>query len=104
MRRNSTAAASRWLFLLLQLLACSYVAAQTPPSGFGSTLVSNQWNEVVGLTFTNDGVDMFVWERGGRDSDLGGRGGRKVREKALPYAPDDPHATHDPYFAGGVVA
>ena len=28
--------------------------------------VSNQWNEAVGLTFTNDGVDMFVWERGGK--------------------------------------
>ena len=66
MGRKSTAAASRSLFLLLQLLACSYVAAQTPPSGFGSALVSNQWNEAVGLTFTRDGLDMFVWERGGR--------------------------------------
>ena len=28
--------------------------------------ISNQWNEVVGMSFTKDGNSMFVWERGGR--------------------------------------
>ena len=35
------------------------------PTGFTSTTVSSGWNEVVGLTFTADGKDMFVWERPG---------------------------------------
>ena len=50
-----------WVFLVYQ-----NVFAQTPEPGFASVVVSSQWNEVVGLTFTNDGVDMFVWERGGK--------------------------------------
>ena len=57
----------------LRLAACLAIAifyksatAQNPPSDFASVTVSNQWNEVVGLTFTEDGQDMFVWERGGR--------------------------------------
>src|SRR5688572_23489048 len=52
--------------VLLLLAFYQNVAAQTPQPGFASVVVSNQWIEVVGLTFTNDGVDMFVWERGGR--------------------------------------
>src|SRR5688572_8003262 len=55
------------LGLLLLLLTLDHnVFSQTPQAGFASAVVSNQWNEAVGLTFTNDGVDMFVWERGGR--------------------------------------
>ena len=52
--------------LLLLLTLYQNVFSQTPQPGFASVVVSNQWNEAVGLTFTNDGVDMFVWERGGR--------------------------------------
>src|SRR5688500_17130944 len=66
MRWKFTAVALPWLCLLWLFLGNGYVSAQTPPSGFGSSLVSGQWNEAVGLTFTNDGLDMFVWERGGR--------------------------------------
>ncbi|MBC6696820.1 PKD domain-containing protein [Hymenobacter puniceus] len=40
--------------------------AQTPPAGFTSTVVSDQWNEAVGLTFNASGTHMFVWERGGK--------------------------------------
>ena len=65
MRRKFTTVALSWGCYYC-LLACINVAAQTPQPGFASVMVSNQWNEVVGLTFTNDGVDMFVWERGGR--------------------------------------
>ena len=42
------------------------VNAQNPPGGFASATVSNQWNEVVGLTFSHDGSEMFVWERAGK--------------------------------------
>src|SRR5688572_1308638 len=63
---KSTAVALSWCFLLFLLVGYVDVAAQSPPSGFASVMVSNQWNEVVGLTFTNDGAIMFVWERGGR--------------------------------------
>ncbi|HET6541656.1 MAG TPA: PQQ-dependent sugar dehydrogenase, partial [Chryseolinea sp.] len=55
-----------WAYILLLLLGYQNVFAQTPQSGFASVVVSNQWNEAVGLAFTNDGVDMFVWERGGK--------------------------------------
>jgi hypothetical protein len=48
------------------LLIFSNTFAQNPPSGFASMTVSNQWNEAVGLTFSEDGTEMFVWERGGR--------------------------------------
>jgi glucose/arabinose dehydrogenase len=40
--------------------------AQTPPSGFVSTVVSGQWNEAVGLTFNQAGNGIFVWERPGK--------------------------------------
>ncbi|MCA8830221.1 PKD domain-containing protein [Hymenobacter pini] len=52
--------------LLLSLLGPLALPAQTPPSGFSSTLVSDQWNEAVGLTFTASGSHMFVWERPGK--------------------------------------
>ncbi|HMG88446.1 MAG TPA: PQQ-dependent sugar dehydrogenase, partial [Chryseolinea sp.] len=48
------------------MLTFSNSFAQNPPSGFASVTVSNQWNEAVGLTFGDDGTEMFVWERGGR--------------------------------------
>lgn len=55
------------LLLCLLLTTISYpLLAQDPPDGFVSATVSDQWNEVVGLTFTTDGQDMFVWERGGK--------------------------------------
>ena len=66
MIKNFTARALALGFLLLLFAGYQNVFAQTPEPGFASVVVSNQWNEVVGLTFTNDGVDMFVWERGGR--------------------------------------
>ncbi len=65
MRWKFATGASSWGVLLL-LIGCINVAAQAPQAGFASITVSNQWNEPVGLTFTGDGVDMFVWERGGR--------------------------------------
>ena len=53
--------------LLTWLLAIGYpLLAQTPPGGFVSTTVSNQWDEAVGLTFDKSGTSMFVWERPGR--------------------------------------
>ncbi|RSK39484.1 PKD domain-containing protein [Hymenobacter perfusus] len=52
--------------LLLSLLGPLALPAQTPPAGFTSTLVSGQWNEAVGLTFTASGSHMFVWERPGK--------------------------------------
>ncbi|MGC3946451.1 MAG: putative Ig domain-containing protein [Chryseolinea sp.] len=47
-------------------LLCHIASAQNPPSGFASVTVSSQWNEAVGLAFSKDGQDMFVWERGGK--------------------------------------
>ncbi|MEM7234590.1 MAG: PQQ-dependent sugar dehydrogenase, partial [Planctomycetota bacterium] len=35
------------------------------PTGFIEQTVGSGWNQVVGLTFADDGR-MFVWERGGR--------------------------------------
>ena len=54
--------------LLASLLACCglTLSAQTPPSGFTSTVVSAGWNEAVGVTFTSTGNKMFVWERPGK--------------------------------------
>ncbi|MFC6223002.1 PQQ-dependent sugar dehydrogenase [Hymenobacter artigasi] len=55
-------------FLLAFLLVwcCGGVEAQTPPTGFTSTVVSSGWNEAVGLTFNSSGSKMFVWERPGK--------------------------------------
>jgi glucose/arabinose dehydrogenase len=56
-------------FVLLCLLffsALRSTKAQTPPTGFSSVLVSSQWNEAVGLVFSQDGSQLFVWERGGK--------------------------------------
>src|SRR5688572_27578031 len=56
-----------WVYILfLLLIGFQDISAQTPQPGFASVTVSSQWNEAVGLTFTTDGVDMFVWERGGK--------------------------------------
>jgi glucose/arabinose dehydrogenase len=54
------------LSILPVLTELHEIKAQTPPVGFASTTVSGQWNEAVGLTFSEDGTEMFVWERGGR--------------------------------------
>ncbi|QHT69502.1 PKD domain-containing protein [Rhodocytophaga rosea] len=40
--------------------------AQTPPVGFSSATISNDWDEAVGLIFSKDGKYMFVWEKGGK--------------------------------------
>ena len=53
------------MFLFLWL-GTQNAIAQAPPSGFANALVSNQWNEAVGLTFNETGTEMFVWERSGR--------------------------------------
>ncbi|GAA3964913.1 InlB B-repeat-containing protein [Hymenobacter antarcticus] len=54
-------------FLLAIFLVCCFpLHAQTPPTGFTSTVVSSGWNEAVGLTFTSTGSKMFVWERPGK--------------------------------------
>ncbi|HEX6224751.1 MAG TPA: PQQ-dependent sugar dehydrogenase, partial [Chryseolinea sp.] len=66
MIKTITARALPWWLLLLLFAECQNLFAQTPQPGFASVVVSDQWNEAVGLTFTNDGVDMFVWERGGK--------------------------------------
>src|SRR5918995_4328366 len=67
MRTKILTTALPWVYILLFLLiGCRDVFSQTPQPGFASVTVSNQWNEAVGLTFTNDGIDMFVWERGGK--------------------------------------
>ena len=55
-----------FLLLALALVGSGPAAAQAPPAGFTSTVVSDQWNEAVGLTFNASGTHMFVWERGGR--------------------------------------
>ena len=52
------------LLLILSFRGIMPVQAQVP-TGFTSTTVSTGWNEVVGLTFTADGKNMFVWERPG---------------------------------------
>ena len=55
------------ILLALWLLASGQpLLAQNVPSGFTSTTVSSQWNEVVGLTFNKAGTAMFVWERPGK--------------------------------------
>lgn len=55
------------LFVLLgcHLFSGQVLLAQTPPEGFSSLTVGNNWNQPVGLTFTNNG-QMFVWEKAGR--------------------------------------
>ncbi len=53
------------IFCALLLLGSQQVQAQTPPTGFTSTVVSTGWNEAVGLTFSSSGK-MFVWERPGK--------------------------------------
>lgn len=40
--------------------------AQTPPVGFSSSTVSSNWNQAVGLTFSKNGNQMFVWEKSGK--------------------------------------
>ncbi|MFC6223004.1 PQQ-dependent sugar dehydrogenase [Hymenobacter artigasi] len=50
----------------LLLLGNAQVQAQTPPTGFTSTVVSAGWNEAVGFTFNSSGNKMFVWERPGK--------------------------------------
>ncbi len=55
-------------FTLLVLIAVSrpQLHAQTLPGGFSSSLVSGQWDQAVGLTFSKDGNQMFVWEKVGK--------------------------------------
>ncbi|TGE17331.1 InlB B-repeat-containing protein [Hymenobacter elongatus] len=53
------------LWVLFLTLHCPQLRAQAPPSGFTSAVVSANWNEAVGLTFTKTGSKMFVWERPG---------------------------------------
>ncbi|TGE25108.1 PKD domain-containing protein [Hymenobacter aquaticus] len=55
-----------WLAVLCIVLCGWPGRAQTPPSGFTSTVVSAGWNEAVGLTFNKSGSKMFVWERPGK--------------------------------------
>ncbi len=64
--QNSHLGVVLWIYTVAYSLGYQNVFAQTPQSGFASVVVSNQWNEAVGLTFTKDGIDMFVWERGGK--------------------------------------
>ena len=57
-------------FLRLPLLfafltTASLSKAQAPP-GFVEEQIGGEWNAAVGLTFTDDGEDMFVWEKGGK--------------------------------------
>ena len=52
--------------VLLFQLGIHQAMAQTPVAGFASATVSTNWNEAVGLTFSEDGSKMFVWERGGK--------------------------------------
>jgi glucose/arabinose dehydrogenase len=67
MIKTFTTVALPWqCILLLLLLGYQNVFSQAPQPGFSSVVVSSQWNEAVGLTFTSDGTDMFVWERGGK--------------------------------------
>jgi glucose/arabinose dehydrogenase len=54
------------LALGLHLSVLHFVAAQTPPGGFSSVVISSEFSEAVGLTFSKDGNDMFVWERTGK--------------------------------------
>ena len=57
-------------FLRLSILFAFMTAgaasqAQAPP-GFVEEQVGDEWNAAVGLTFSEDGEDMFVWEKGGK--------------------------------------
>ncbi|QHT66390.1 PKD domain-containing protein [Rhodocytophaga rosea] len=54
------------LALTLHVSNSSNVAAQLPPGGFSSAVISTEYKEAVGLTFSKDGNDMFVWERTGK--------------------------------------
>ncbi|GAC1372836.1 MAG: hypothetical protein NVSMB30_14100 [Hymenobacter sp.] len=58
--------ASFALLALLLSFGAPSLRAQNAPSGFQNTVVSSQWDQVVGLTFTSTGAQMFVWERTGR--------------------------------------
>src|SRR5687768_147316 len=66
MRENFNPWKLFWVVILLISIGFQNANAQNPPAGFASVLVSNQWNEAVGLTFTQNGTEMFVWERGGK--------------------------------------
>ncbi|WP_457068143.1 InlB B-repeat-containing protein [Hymenobacter sp. UYAg731] len=54
------------IFCALLLVGGQPLRAQTPPTGFTSTVVSSGWNEAVGFAFNSTGSKMFVWERPGK--------------------------------------
>ncbi|RDC64210.1 Xanthomonalisin [Adhaeribacter pallidiroseus] len=54
-----------WLFFMV-VSGPVTLRAQTLPSGFSSSPVSAQWDQAVGLTFSQDGSQMFVWEKAGK--------------------------------------
>lgn len=56
-------------FFLLGLgysLLHTAVMAQTVPAGFSVTTIASGWAAPVGAVFTNDGQQLFVWEKGGK--------------------------------------
>ena len=57
---------THYFFLFILIITVSTSFAQTPPTGFASTTVSGGWTQAVGLAFSDDGTDMFVWERAGK--------------------------------------
>jgi len=65
--RTTLIKGARNLFVCLGTLlcTCSALFGQTPPPGFSSLTVGSNWNQPVGLTFSNSGR-MFVWEKAGK--------------------------------------
>ncbi|WP_179223035.1 PQQ-dependent sugar dehydrogenase [Pontibacter ummariensis] len=48
------------------LLLIQYKAQAQLPAGFAEEEVEGKWNAAVGITFSDDGQNMFVWEKAGK--------------------------------------
>ncbi|GHA80322.1 PQQ-dependent sugar dehydrogenase [Pontibacter akesuensis] len=54
------------VLVLALALSFSLPAFAQPPAGFVAEPIGGEWNVAVGLTFSNDGERMYVWEKGGK--------------------------------------
>ncbi len=52
--------------ILFLVLFSPRLFAQIPPGNFSSVTVSSNWTQAVGLTFSKNGNQMFVWEKAGK--------------------------------------
>ncbi|MEO5564812.1 MAG: PQQ-dependent sugar dehydrogenase [Chitinophagaceae bacterium] len=75
----------KFSFLLyVTLIVCGSIQAQTLPPGFAAVPVTTGWDNPVGVTFTSDGMKMFVWERGGKVFVLNRDGSGNYIKQATP--------------------